>query len=550
MQRFLLLCFVSLFAFAFLSGTAAQEIDADYKIQGEYAGTISVEGEDIKFGIQVIALGEGKFTAAGYMGGLPGDGWNGEPPERIENVASENGTVKFEGQEAVASIKDGVATILDFDGTELGEVKKVHRKSPTLGAKPPENARSLFDGSSVDGWHFKGKPARMTEDGLLMQGANSKALFQSHRLHIEFRTPYKPTARGQGRRNSGLYLQGRYEVQILDSFGLTGEQNECGGVYSIKQPDLNMCFPPMQWQTYDVEFHAAKFEDGKRTQNAWMTVKHNGVTIHDRVVLPKKTTAAPLNEGPEPGFIHLQDHGNPVRYRNIWVVEIDDEDEADNKDTTSIKNQTHEAFKLNDEVTIEYLLSLPKDYESAKSAPLLLFLHGAGERGDNLDLVAKHGPPKKAKSGEDSPFVVVSPQCKKGKRWDAEQLTALLNNIETNYKIDKRRIYVTGLSMGGYGTWNLAAHSPERFAAIIPICGGPSDQEVAKSIGDKVPVWAFHGAKDRVVPIERSQDLVNTLKELGVDVKFTIYPDAGHDSWTETYDNPKIYDWLLSHTTK
>jgi hypothetical protein len=141
-------------------------------------------------------------------------------------------------------------------------------------------------------------------------------------MHLEFLLSYMPSARGQGRANSGCYAQGRYEVQILDSFGLTGEHNECGGIYSIKKPDVNMCFPPLSWQTYDIDFTAAKFDDaGKKTADAKMTVRHNGVVIHDNVSAPKTTTAAPLGEGKEPGPIYLQDHGNPIRFRNIWIVE-------------------------------------------------------------------------------------------------------------------------------------------------------------------------------------------------------------------------------------
>ena len=149
--------------------------------------------------------------------------------------------------------------------------------------------------------------------------SGEKETFGDHVLHLEFRLPYKPKARGQGRGNSGLYLQGRFEVQMLDSFGLEGKHNECGGVYSIRPPDVNMCLPPMAWQTYDVEFTAARFEDGKKTASARMTVRHNGVVIHKDAELPRHTTAAPVKDGPGAGPVYLQSHGNPVRYRNVWV---------------------------------------------------------------------------------------------------------------------------------------------------------------------------------------------------------------------------------------
>ncbi|MDH7604155.1 MAG: prolyl oligopeptidase family serine peptidase [Melioribacter sp.] len=197
-------------------------------------------------------------------------------------------------------------------------------------------------------------------------------------------------------------------------------------------------------------------------------------------------------------------------------------------------------------VNINYLLYLPKDYELRDKFPLLLFLHGAGERGNDLQLVKKHGPPKLIEEGKEFPFIVVSPQCSLNKRWDTEDLIALLDYLIENYKVDKNRIYVTGLSMGGNGTWRLAAEIPDRLAAIIPICGW-GDPFAVCMIG-KLPVWAFHGAKDQVVPVSASEELVERLKSCGGDVKFTVYPEANHDSWTETYNNPEIYEWLLNQS--
>ncbi|WP_339729457.1 prolyl oligopeptidase family serine peptidase [uncultured Gimesia sp.] len=208
------------------------------------------------------------------------------------------------------------------------------------------------------------------------------------------------------------------------------------------------------------------------------------------------------------------------------------------------------AAELNTRVPVkmDYLIYLPKDYDQKEKWPLVLFLHGAGERGDNLDLVTVHGPPKLVKNGKPFPFIVVSPQCPKGQLWQPVELTALLDEIEKKYHVDKDRIYVTGLSMGGFGTWALAAHTPYRFAALIPICGGGEKFWVKKI--KHVPIWVFHGAKDGAVPLERSQSLVDVLKKANADVSFTIYPDAGHDSWTETYDNPKVYEWLLQQKRK
>ncbi len=202
--------------------------------------------------------------------------------------------------------------------------------------------------------------------------------------------------------------------------------------------------------------------------------------------------------------------------------------------------------QLNTQVKVQigYLLYLPKDYEKQTSWPLMLFLHGAGERGDDLELVKKHGPPKLIAAGKEFPFIVVSPQCPRGKWWEPIELVALLDEIGEKYKVDPDRIYVTGLSMGGFGSWRLAAFAPDRLAAIAPICGG-GETYWTKEFAH-LPVWAFHGAKDAAVPLERSQAMVDALKKNGGDPKLTIYPEAGHDSWTETYDNPEIYGWFLA----
>ncbi|MBI3838556.1 MAG: prolyl oligopeptidase family serine peptidase [Planctomycetia bacterium] len=201
-------------------------------------------------------------------------------------------------------------------------------------------------------------------------------------------------------------------------------------------------------------------------------------------------------------------------------------------------------------VTLDYLLYLPIDYEEKDSWPLLLFLHGAGERGDDLELVKRHGPPKLIEQGKSFPFVVVSPQCPKDSWWPSQpiELITLVDEIVAKHKIDQNRIYLTGLSMGGFGTWSLAAYAPERFAAIVPICGGGEVLSTRRLT--HLPVWVFHGAKDQLVPLKRSEEMVEALKKSNSNVKFTIYPEADHDSWTATYDNPELYDWLLQQKRK
>ncbi|MDP3831865.1 MAG: prolyl oligopeptidase family serine peptidase, partial [Ignavibacteriaceae bacterium] len=170
----------------------------------------------------------------------------------------------------------------------------------------------------------------------------------------------------------------------------------------------------------------------------------------------------------------------------------------------------------------------------------------SGERGTDLDKVKFHGPPKLISEGKEFPFIVVSPQCPEGRWWQISELNYLLDELITGLKIDVNRIYLTGLSMGGYGTWAWAEYAPNRFAAIAPVCGGGNPLTISK-IG-KMPVWAFHGAKDFVVPVAESERLINKLKTINPDVKFTVYPEAGHDAWTETYNNPELYEWFLKQS--
>ncbi|MDT7856536.1 prolyl oligopeptidase family serine peptidase [Rubrivirga sp. S365] len=202
----------------------------------------------------------------------------------------------------------------------------------------------------------------------------------------------------------------------------------------------------------------------------------------------------------------------------------------------------------------EALVSLPDGYDADPEArwPLLLFLHGAGERGDSLALVGVHGPLKERRAGRDLPlasptsrFVVVAPQVPEGQRWTTGRVVAALDDALARYRVDADRVYLTGLSMGGYGTWEAIEKVPERFAAAVPVCGGGNRLGIGAA--RDVPVWAFHGAMDTVVPVGASVEMVRALREAGGAVRFTVYPDAGHDAWTETYANPAVYEWLLQH---
>jgi hypothetical protein len=289
---------------------------------------------------QVIALGQGKYRAKFLE----------EFDIRMPAIAELEGQLKearatFSGPGRYEENEFTLQAVLEgrkFAGTFQGQdfsgsfmLQKVIRLSPTLGAKPPAGAIVLFNGDNFNEWKYSGdKPGQVRwklVDGAMevVPGTGSiitRKVFGDVKLHLEFRTPFMPDARGQGRGNSGVYLQARYEVQVLDSFGLEGRDNECGGIYSVAPPLVNMCAPPMQWQTYDITFSAARFDNSaKLVEDAEMTVVHNGVKIHDRAKVSKATTAAPGGNMTQRGGIYLQDHGNPVQYRNIWLVELPEE---------------------------------------------------------------------------------------------------------------------------------------------------------------------------------------------------------------------------------
>ncbi len=323
----------------------AAKANPDFVVQGEYTAQAS--------GLQVIATGDNDFDLVLFTGGLPGAGWNGSPPQRIDGDA------------------ETVSDIVKKRG-----MKKVERQSPSLRAKPPDGAILLFDGSQQSITNHWDSKAKRTDDGLLIQGATTKDKFRDYTLHLEFRTPFQPKAKGQSRGNSGIYHQGRYETQILDSFGLEGKNNESGGIYEVRDPDINLCFPPLAWQTYDIEFTAARFDSaGKKTSHAKLTVRLNGVVVQRDVPVPNPTRAAPLADDGTDGPIHLQDHGNPVRYRNIWLLPRDADREALRPIISGAERFSNEVF-LSGRILVSELgcaacHATDQPTQSSKSAPIL-----------------------------------------------------------------------------------------------------------------------------------------------------------------------------------
>jgi len=297
----------------------------DFTLQGEY---LAKSGNGT-MGLHLIADGGGKFRTVAYSGGLPGDGWKAGEPRLY-------GTAEVNGDEIAFDMTVGKIVIERAQGGEgtrpfrLNPVKveiatpallfeKQYRQSPTLGEKAPEGAVVIFDGTNLDKFDAGAKMNETQRGNTLWAEARALPFEKKpYKLHVEFMLSYMPQARGQQRSNSGVYLDERYECQILDSFGLEGENNECGGFYLVAKPIVNMCFPPLVWQTYDFDFTPAKYEGDTKVANARVTVKHNGILIHDDIEFQQETPGY-KKEGAEPLGVYLQGHGNKVQFRNIWL---------------------------------------------------------------------------------------------------------------------------------------------------------------------------------------------------------------------------------------
>lgn len=304
------------------------QTDADFQFQGEYTGTVAQDGGTVKLGAQIRALGDGTFRSMFYPGGLPGDGWDGKTiiQKAPTTDMSTPGDAKRESGKVVIdqvyqATCDGKTVAGKTDAGGAFELKRVTRQSPTMGARPPAGAIVLFDGSGVSEWQ---KGAAMTPKGWLSSatGATSVRKFQDFTLHLEFMISYMPeTTTIYQRPNSGVYLQRRYEIQILDSFGIVIGKHDCGVLYAQETPDVNMCFPPLTWQTYDIDFTAARFDaKGAKVKPARCTVRLNGMVILDDVAI-KGPTPGGIPETPEPASLYLQAHGHPSFFRNVWVLE-------------------------------------------------------------------------------------------------------------------------------------------------------------------------------------------------------------------------------------
>jgi len=307
MPRTIVFCLVmfcpfSLFAQEIIDPEVAKK-DPDFAVQGEYVGSGLWSGKKAEVGAQVIGLSDHKFRAVVYRGGLPGAGWERGDEQLTLEGELQGDVTKLQGKDLSGEIAGGELAITSEDGKTALKLKETVRQSPMLGAEPPKSATVLFDGKSVE--KFNG--GKLTDMKTLQAGCKTKEKFTPQKFHLEFRLSWKPKARGQGRSNSGVFLPGIPEIQVLDSFGLEGKKNECGAFYGRRPPNVNMCLPPLVWQTYDVEYKQPAAD-----KNVLVTVRHNGLVVHEDYDTGKKKFPT--------GNLGLQAHGNRVQYRNIWYV--------------------------------------------------------------------------------------------------------------------------------------------------------------------------------------------------------------------------------------
>jgi hypothetical protein len=297
--------------------TEPPQDDASYWYMGEYVGQVTTgENESETVGVQIRPTGKGGFDAILYRGGLPGLEGHKRDGTRLVGRLSDNFLILSGGPWAIFAEKDS-CSIVDRGGKPLGKLDRVERRSPTLAAYPPADAMVLFDGTGTEQFI----DGRITDDGLLMEGTSFKPMHQDFDLHVEFRLPYMPEAAGQQRSNSGVYIQSRYECQILDSFGELPVFNGAGALYRFRAPELNMALPPLVWQTYDIRFTSPRWAaDGTKLRNARLTAWLNGVMVQNDIEIDGSTGAG-MEETTSLLPTKLQDHSDPVRFRNIWIVD-------------------------------------------------------------------------------------------------------------------------------------------------------------------------------------------------------------------------------------
>lgn len=304
-----------------IAAPSTDAVDDDFAYQGEFSGQGAIHQNGVfethKIGLQVAAQGKGEFIGVVYLGGLPGSGWDRETKFKVSG-SRQNDQIELQGDDLQVLVTESAAKLSSTEKLLVADLVKVERHSPTLGKQAPSNAITIFDGRTSEYL----KNGAVDENGLLKEGCEIVTPANDFTLHLEFKLPYMPNARGQGRANSGVYIHSRYEVQVLDSFALDGVFNECGALYRYQPPQVNMCLPPLTWQTYDILYVAPRFDpNGNKIKNAVISVHHNGVPVQEQFEIERATGAGQrVGEGPNPLPIKLQNHSNPVRYRNIWMI--------------------------------------------------------------------------------------------------------------------------------------------------------------------------------------------------------------------------------------